>query len=135
MQSAPHLPYNSPCNRWWLEPHTERVSLTELRELLKPSQRMTPKHLTIRRRQRPDGIRAGEHELVLRGLGGLPLLAVFGHEQAKFVLVVDDLHVRRVVEVVDFRGRAKEQHAGCLGEAVEARFYWLLAGFWKVHQV
>lgn len=102
--------------------------LTELRKLLKPSQRVTSKHLPVRRRQRADLVRAGEDEVVLRRLGGLPLLAILRHEDAKLVPVVDDLHVRRVVEVGGVRGGAKEQLAGCLREAVEAGLG-LLAGF------
>lgn len=101
--------------------------LTKLRKLLEPNQGMTPKQLPIRRRKRADLIRAGEGEGALCRFGGLPFLAVLGHEQAKLVCVVDDLHVGRVIKVARVRGRAKEQLAGGHGETVQPLFWRLLA--------
>ncbi len=121
--SAVHVPFSTarPCVSCWPWAWEYGGRLTKGGQLLEPRQGVAPQHLPVGLGEVAHAVRVGEDEVVPQRLRRLPLLAVLGHQQAELRLVVDQRHVRRVVEQVGVRGRAEEEQAGGHGEVVETR--------------
>lgn len=81
---------------------------------------MTSHHLLIRLRDGPHRIRVLELELILRLLRRVPFLAVLRHHEAELARLIQDRHVRRIVEEVRVRRRAEEELSRLHRQLVEA---------------
>lgn len=73
---------------------------------------MTPEHLAVCFGEGRNPSRVRKLKDPFCWLCRLPLLTIFWHQETEFALVVDNGHVRGIIEEDGVRCRSKEQFAG-----------------------
>lgn len=105
--------------QYCLERASGKTQLTELRKLVVPDQGVAANNLAVGFGKIDYDISGCKVELVLLGLGKLPLLRVSHCDLTKFGTAANDGPILRVVEFRVVHGRAKIELACRLGQLVE----------------